>query len=424
MASVEDRWHRPVRDDMGKVVIDPETRKPVLERTDRYGIGRRWLLRWRDTDHKECKLSYDKWSQADNKRKEIEADLLRGSYIDPKAGIQTFGAYTLEWLARQTTDPLTREEMANRLRRYVEDTPLWKAQLRRIRPSTIQAWVAKLPAIAESTKAVVFTHVSAILAAAVADELIAKNSCTSPSVRRPRPDTKEVVPWDATWVAGMHAALPERYQPFVTLGAGLGLRQGEMFGLSPDDIDWLRGWVSVERQVKIVAGRLVYALPKGRKTRRVPLPPTVRDDLAAYLVTFPAKTVTLPWEEPDGEPVTVKLLITTRQSNACNRNHCNTEIWKPALERVGIEPSRENGFHALRHYFASVLLDGGENIKALSKYLGHASAAFTLKTYTHLMPASEDRTKTAVDNAIRSWCAPSVPQPTDKEALTSDFAQK
>jgi integrase len=56
--------------------------------------------------------------------------------------------------------------------------------------------------------------------------------------------------------------------------------------------------------------------------------------------------------------------------------------------------------HALRHHYASVLLDAGESIKALSEYLGHSDPGFTLRTYTHLMPASEERTKKAVDRAM------------------------
>lgn len=51
---------------------------------------------------------------------------------------------------------------------------------------------------------------------------------------------------------------------------------------------------------------------------------------------------------------------------------------------------RDNGTHALRHFYASVLLDAGESIKALSEYLGHHDPAFTLRTYTHLMPAIDD----------------------------------
>ncbi|GII53164.1 hypothetical protein Pth03_15530 [Planotetraspora thailandica] len=52
--------------------------------------------------------------------------------------------------------------------------------------------------------------------------------------------------------------------------------------------------------------------------------------------------------------------------------------------------------HALRHFYASVLLDAAENIKALSEYLGHHDPGFTLRTYTHLMPSSQERTRKAI----------------------------
>ncbi|MGW1405206.1 tyrosine-type recombinase/integrase [Streptomyces sp. NPDC002403] len=53
--------------------------------------------------------------------------------------------------------------------------------------------------------------------------------------------------------------------------------------------------------------------------------------------------------------------------------------------------------HALRHFYASVLLDAGENIKALSTYLGHTDPGFTLRTYTHLLPSSEGQARVAMD---------------------------
>lgn len=59
--------------------------------------------------------------------------------------------------------------------------------------------------------------------------------------------------------------------------------------------------------------------------------------------------------------------------------------------------------HALRHAYASVLLDAGESIKALSEYLGHSDPGFTLRTYTHLLPSSETRTRKAIDNAFTEY---------------------
>lgn len=56
--------------------------------------------------------------------------------------------------------------------------------------------------------------------------------------------------------------------------------------------------------------------------------------------------------------------------------------------------------HALRHFYASVLLDAGESVRALASYLGHADPGFTLRVYTHLMPASEERTRRAIDRVL------------------------
>jgi len=65
--------------------------------------------------------------------------------------------------------------------------------------------------------------------------------------------------------------------------------------------------------------------------------------------------VTLPWEHPGGELVTARLLLYTRERGALNRNMFNAHIWKPALRTVGVEPTRDNGMHALRHFYALVV---------------------------------------------------------------------
>lgn len=131
----------------------------------------------------------------------------------------------------------------------------------------------------------------------------------------------------------------------------------------------------------------------------MPLPESVSRRLASHLQVYPGIEVTLPWQ-PTGRPETVRLMVTSREHAALNRNYVNVFVWKPALQRVGVSPTRENGMHALRHYFASLLLEDGVSIKALAEYLGHADPGFTLRTYTHLMPASEDRMRKAVDRAL------------------------
>jgi integrase len=157
----------------------------------------------------------------------------------------------------------------------------------------------------------------------------------------------------------------------------------------------------VRRQVKLTAGNRPYlALAKGRKTRTLPLPRRVRELLAAHLAQHPARSVTLPWDRSDGAPVTVQLIVTSRESGAMNRNYFNAKVWRPALRAAGVPTVRDNGCHALRHYYASLLLDGGESIKTVSERLGHSDPGFTLRTYTHLMPSAEDRTRSIIDAAF------------------------
>ena len=54
-------------------------------------------------------------------------------------------------------------------------------------------------------------------------------------------------------------------------------------------------------------------------------------------------------------------------------------------------------------------MDAGESILALSEYLGHADPGFTLRTYTHLMPSSTERTKAAIDAMLSVPSAPHEP---------------
>ncbi len=150
-----------------------------------------------------------------------------------------------------------------------------------------------------------------------------------------------------------------------------------------------------------MGNRLVFALPKGRKTRDVPLAEAVANSVTAHLTEWSPVAVTLPWEEPTGQLVTAELVIYGRTKVALDRNTFNRSAWHPALAVAGVERSREQGMHALRHFYASVLLDAGESIKALSQYLGHSDPGFTLRTYTHLMPSSEERTRNAINGVFR-----------------------
>jgi integrase len=116
--------------------------------------------------------------------------------------------------------------------------------------------------------------------------------------------------------------------------------------------------------------------------RTIPLPQVVVDALAAHLAEHPVGEQGLVFTL-GGAPI-------TRQAFG--------HIWRPVARSVGLEPG--TGMHALRHYYASLLIRFGESVKTVQVRLGHASAAETLDTYSHLWPDSDDRTRAAVDSVL------------------------
>lgn len=81
-------------------------------------------------------------------------------------------------------------------------------------------------------------------------------------------------------------------------------------------------------------------------------------------------------------PRTYSLLVAGRERKAINRNYFNSYVWKPALAEAGViapleesapdgtrvwEPSREHGYHALRHFYASEQLEAGESVVSLAR---------------------------------------------------------
>ena len=360
----------------------------------------KWRARYRDPDGREHARHFVRKVDAQRWLDETTTDLVTGRYVDPAAGRTTFETFATTWLAAQTSDVSTREAMASRVRVHLLPT-FGPMELRAIRPSSVQAWLrGRSEVVSPSFVRVLLANLSSIMGAAVEDGLIHANPCAASSVKPPALDRRRVVPWTREQVDAVTVAHPERYRAIPVVAAGLGLRQGEVFGLRVDDVDFLRRRVLVRQQVKLVKGRPMFAPPKGRKEREVPLPDVVAVALAEHLRAWPPRDVELPWRDLDGEPRTSTLVFTTREGGPIVRNHFNPYTWKPALVAAGMEPSRANGMHALRHYYASALLEGGVSIRAVADYLGHTDPGFTLRVYAHLMPESEDRARSAVDAAL------------------------
>jgi integrase len=70
-----------------------------------------------------------------------------------------------------------------------------------------------------------------------------------------------VVPWTVETVHGVVEGHPDELRAMPVLGAGCGLRQGEIFGLAVEAIDFLRRVIHVRQQLRLVQNQVVLAPP-------------------------------------------------------------------------------------------------------------------------------------------------------------------
>lgn len=342
-----------------------------------------WVVRWRDEAGKQRKKGFARKVDADRFRAEVEHQLNTGSYVDAAAGKTTFRAYAEQWRAMQPHRPRTAGRVESELRVHVY--PAFGGRpIAQLRTSELQAFVTGLT-VAPGTVRTIFSTVRAVLAAAMLDRIIGRNPAAGRQVKLPEMPRKQVEPLTIAQVSALSEAVPDRYRALVLVGAGTGLRQGELFGVQVADIDFLRRTLKVERQVqtKRGGGGEIRPLKNKNSYRTIPLGRSVVDVLAAHLAANPAKGTEHVFTDGAGELL--------------HRNAFNQTVWRPARAAAG-QP--EVGMHDLRHFYASLLIRGSLSVKVVADRLGHANAAMTLNVYSHLWPDDEDRSRDAVDAVL------------------------
>ncbi|MDQ3681072.1 MAG: site-specific integrase [Actinomycetota bacterium] len=219
----------------------------------------------------------------------IRGDLARGLYIDPDGGQIPFREYAEQWRAGQIHRRSTAQQAETYLRNHAYPT-LGHRPLGAVRRSEIQGWVKRVSdVLAPTTTEVVYRWVATIFKAAVADRLIPASPCIR--IALPKRDRSEVVPLEVAQVEAIADAVNRRYRPMIIFTAGMGLRPGEVFGLTTDRVDFLHRQVRVDRQlIGVLNGRPEFGPPKSAAGyRTVPMPAVVTDVLAAHLARFRAR---------------------------------------------------------------------------------------------------------------------------------------
>lgn len=310
---------------------------------------------------------------------ETTAGIVTGAYVAPGAGRITLHEYAEAWRAKQVHREGTAVQVEGLLRRHVYPV-LGDKPLERILPSDVQGLVKRMSAtLSPATVTVAHRITGGIFKAAVADRRIASSPCVG--IRLPKIEKRKVEPISTEQVRALIDLMPERYKAMVVLAAGTGMRQGEVFGLTVDRVDFLRRTLNVDRQLVGISGKAPYFGPPktAASVRVIPLPQVVVDALAAHVAKYGTG--------PEG------LLFTGRDGQMLRRSAFGT-TWRRVTKEAGL---RAFTFHGQRHYYASLLIRHGESVKTVQARLGHASAVETLDTYSHLWPDSDDRTREAVD---------------------------
>lgn len=238
----------------------------------------------------------------------------------------------------------------------------------------------------DPTVGVVYTVVASVFRAAVRDRKLASTPCDG--IALPEVSKSRVEPLTTAQVDALAGNVPEEIRAAVILAAGTGMRQGEVLGLTRDRLRLLgkNPAVTVDRQLVTQAkGETTFAPPKtAASVRTIPLPRVVvtalNDHLARHDVADDGLLFTL-----DGKGI-------TRQRFG--------HLWRPAAKAAGLTAGTGTGMHALRHYYASLLIRYGESVKTVQGRLGHKSATETLDTYGHMWADSDDRTRDAVDSIL------------------------
>lgn len=367
-------------------------------------LGRKsYMVRYRDPDGQPRSQSFKLEREARHFKTKIEHSTLTGSYVDPRAGKESFRDYAEKWRKVQPHRDGTATSVELQLRLHVYPH-IGERPIGAIRPSEIQALLHQLRgSLSASTIEVVFGRVVAVFRAALRDHVIAINPCAG--IRPPRqtanaPD--EVLSTEN--VFALADSIHPRYRGLVLTGAGTGMRPGELFGLTVPQVGFLQRSVRVDQQLVRVRGEGIATGPlkTAASYRKVPLAEPVAAAIAAHLAEWgPEPTLNLVFSNTRGAPIQQSPFAT---------------VWETARTKAGLPDWATP--HDLRHYYASVLIRSGASVKVVQQRLGHSSAKTTLDVYGHLFEDEEDRTRTAIENEFEALASYSRPEePSDEENL-------
>jgi integrase len=313
-----------------------------------------------------------------------------GLVPDRETTVEAFSTVWLEHVAHRVK-PST-------LKRYQECLLLHvcpmigTTKLSEVRPASVQVVVDKVLASRSPRTAVnVYRVMSEMLNEALRWNLIPANPARAiRPPRAPRPPLN--VPDAETCSAILSHVRGTDFEGPVTIALGTGMRLGEITALRWHDVDLDRRVARVTATLAYAGGEFSFTAPKTYRARRaVDLPWFVVDYLRRQRRAQTERRLAIGelWEDFD----IVLDGVVGRPIPPWSVSHGFAQM----IGAMGLPKIR---FHDLRHAHASRLLEANVHPKIVSERLGHASTAFTMDTYSSVIPTLGRTAADAIENLL------------------------
>lgn len=306
-------------------------------------------------------------------------DLENGDYVSRKVRKTPFKDVAEHWLAHhpgkawQPRTVATNTDIVMRRLAPLHALPIGQVTYDVVKKQLV-AWTND--GLAHGTRKRSYAVLKAVLADAVRRDLIPRSPCDKIVWEDEAAPIKEtlVIPSHEN-VERLITALDDPWSLLVELAAYTGLRAGEVAGLQVRHLNTTQRSVRVQQTVVDLDGALSLGPPKSKAGYRTvtDLDPDLCARLAAHVAGKRGNDYVFGSRDDAGTP-----------RPHSHRNFAK-RVFQPACLALGLSMR----FHDLRHFNASLLLDEGLRPLEVAERLGHHDAAFTLRTYGHLL-AKED----------------------------------
>ncbi len=190
------------------------------------------------------------------------------------------------------------------------------------------------------------------------------------------------------------------YYPLFLCAVRAGLREGELIGLKPCDLDFNGRFIEVQRSIS----RGKVTTPKNGKTRRVDMSLQLTNTLDALVANRKAEALKREYEKPQKErrsdsgilsEVMEGWLFMNPNGRQLDPNNMRKHVFYRCLDLAELRRVR---FHDLRHTYASLLIQQGESLVYVKDQLGHHSIQITVDIYGHLVPGGNRQAVDRLDD--------------------------